>query len=68
MSEEQSSVPQRGGVVPGGPQGGLLAQMDMLMAALNADLSELDAELQGAGGRGEARGASAEESGDSPGV
>ncbi|MER7867089.1 hypothetical protein ABTZ90_08585 [Streptomyces cellulosae] len=56
MSEEQSSVPQGGGVVPGGPQGGLLAQMDMLMAALNADLSALDAELQGAGGRGEAGG------------
>lgn len=37
---------------PGGPQGGLLAQMDMLMAALNADLSALDAELQGAAWEG----------------
>ncbi|MEV5150795.1 hypothetical protein AB0K81_02425 [Streptomyces werraensis] len=52
MSEEQSSVPQRGGAA-GGPQGGLLAQMDLLIAALNADLSALDAELQGSGGRGE---------------
>ncbi|NEC53047.1 hypothetical protein G3I18_31520, partial [Actinospica acidiphila] len=64
MSEEQNSVPQRGGAAAGGPQGGLLAQMDLLMAALNADLSALDAELQGAGGaggvggRGEAPGAS----------
>ncbi|MFF5339627.1 hypothetical protein ACH46L_15525 [Streptomyces althioticus] len=59
MSEEQNSVPQRGGAAAGGPQGGLLAQMDLLMAALNADLSALDAELQGAGGaggRGEAPG------------
>ncbi|MEU5466121.1 hypothetical protein AB0H06_31635, partial [Streptomyces althioticus] len=56
MSEEQNSVPQRGGAAAGGPQGGLLAQMDLLMAALNADLSALDAELQGAGGRGGAPG------------
>ncbi len=56
MSDEQSSVPQRGGAATGGPQGGLLAQMDLLMAALNADLSALDAELQGAGGRNEASG------------
>ncbi|MGQ5578360.1 hypothetical protein BIU87_01005 [Streptomyces sp. ZS0098] len=58
MSDEQSSVPQRGGAATGGPQGGLLAQMDLLMAALNADLSALDAELQGAGGISEASGAS----------
>ncbi|MEZ7154883.1 hypothetical protein OIE82_08140 [Streptomyces althioticus] len=56
MSEEQNSVPQRGGAAAGGPQGGLLAQMDLLMAALNADLSALDAELQGAGGAGGAGG------------
>ncbi|MEU2989372.1 hypothetical protein ABZ772_02690 [Streptomyces griseoincarnatus] len=56
MSDEQSSVPQRGGAAAGGPQGGLLAQMDLLMAALNADLSALDAELQGADGRSEASG------------
>ncbi|MEU9754077.1 hypothetical protein AB0D90_13190 [Streptomyces althioticus] len=56
MSEEQNSVPQRGGAPAGGPQGGLLAQMDLLMAALNADLSALDAELQGAGGAGRAGG------------
>lgn len=68
MSEERSGV----------PQAGLLAQMDLLMAALNADLSALDAELQDSGGRGEAPGASgggcaaearvsaAEDSGDGP--
>ncbi|CAL9314743.1 hypothetical protein SUDANB148_05279 [Streptomyces sp. SudanB148_2056] len=58
MSDEQNSVPQRGGAATGGPQGGLLAQMDLLMAALNADLSALDAELQGAGGKSEASGGS----------
>ncbi|MEU4007975.1 hypothetical protein [Streptomyces pseudogriseolus] len=60
MSEEQSSVPRvaqgpqvpQGGGVAGGPPVGLLAQMDLLMAALNADLSALDAELQGAGAQG----------------
>ncbi|MCI4140800.1 hypothetical protein [Streptomyces sp. MMS20-AI2-20] len=68
MSEEQSSVPRvaqarqvrgqrepqvpQGGWVAGGPPVGLLAQMDLLMAALNADLSALDAELQGAGAQG----------------
>ncbi|MDT6982720.1 hypothetical protein QNO04_04555 [Streptomyces lusitanus] len=41
-----------GGGVAGGPPVGLLAQMDLLMAALNADLSALDAELQGAGPQG----------------
>ncbi|MGC5234764.1 hypothetical protein [Streptomyces albogriseolus] len=68
MSDERSSV----------PQAGLLAQMDLLMAALNADLSALDAELLDSGGRGEAPGASgggyaaearacaAEDSGDGP--
>ncbi|MEU0910691.1 hypothetical protein [Streptomyces althioticus] len=80
MPEEQNSVPQRGGAAAGGPQGGLLAQMDLLMAALNADLSALDAELQGAGGRGgapgspgggcaeEVRASAAEGSGSRPGV
>ncbi len=60
MSEEQSSVPRvaQGPQVPQGvgwPEGRrweLLAQMDLLMAALNADLSALDAELQGAGAQG----------------
>ncbi|MEU5520834.1 hypothetical protein ABZ759_09115 [Streptomyces sp. NPDC047860] len=50
MSEE--SVPQQGGVAARPPKG-LLQQMEELMAALNADLSALDAELQAAGpGRG----------------
>ncbi|MER5795274.1 hypothetical protein [Streptomyces sp. NPDC001980] len=43
MSEE--SVPQRGGPSSGQPKG-LLQQMEELMAALNADLSALDADLQ----------------------
>ncbi|MEU9350844.1 hypothetical protein AB0D65_07440 [Streptomyces griseoloalbus] len=46
MSEE--SVPQRGGAA-GGPPKGLLQQMEELMAALNADLSALDADLRAAG-------------------
>ncbi|WP_181139916.1 hypothetical protein [Streptomyces sp. Ru71] len=46
MSEE--SVPQQGG---GAAQPkGLLQQMEELMAALTADLSALDADLQSAGG------------------
>ncbi|MFF8033554.1 MULTISPECIES: hypothetical protein [unclassified Streptomyces] len=50
MSEE--SVPQRGGAA-GGPPQGLVQQMEELMAALNANLSALDADLQAAGpGRG----------------
>ncbi|MFJ4816015.1 hypothetical protein [Streptomyces sp. NPDC088801] len=44
MSEE--SVPQQGG---SGQPKGLLQQMEELMAALNADLSALDADLQAAG-------------------
>ncbi|WNM30815.1 hypothetical protein RKE30_10530 [Streptomyces sp. Li-HN-5-11] len=51
MSEE--SVPQRGG--PAGPPKGLLQQMEELMAALNADLSALDADLQSAGGAEQGR-------------
>ncbi|MEG8278925.1 hypothetical protein [Streptomyces sp. AHA2] len=43
MSEE--TVPQQGGAQPKG----LLQQMEELMAALNADLSALDADLQSAG-------------------
>ncbi|MFF3989389.1 hypothetical protein ACFY0B_32990 [Streptomyces sp. NPDC001797] len=43
MSEE--SVPQQGGPSSGRPKG-LLQQMEELMAALNADLSALDADLQ----------------------
>ncbi|MER6344765.1 hypothetical protein ACWC10_18945 [Streptomyces sp. NPDC001595] len=44
MSEE--TVPQQGGSAQ--PKG-LLQQMEELMAALNADLSALDADLQAAG-------------------
>ncbi|MFF0889286.1 hypothetical protein [Streptomyces sp. NPDC003456] len=43
MSEE--TVPQQGGAQPKG----LLQQMEELMAALNADLSALDADLRSAG-------------------
>jgi hypothetical protein len=50
MSEE--FMPQQGGGTglaggPGQPKG-LLQQMEELMAALNADLSALDADLRGA--------------------
>ncbi|MFJ4471679.1 hypothetical protein ACIP2X_29940 [Streptomyces sp. NPDC089424] len=48
MSEE--SAPQQAGDEPR-PKG-LLQQMEELMAALNADLSALDAELQSAGTNG----------------
>ncbi|MFI9748455.1 hypothetical protein [Streptomyces collinus] len=44
MSEE--TVPQQ---VGSGQPKGLLQQMEELMAALNADLSALDADLQAAG-------------------
>ncbi|GGY24793.1 hypothetical protein [Streptomyces djakartensis] len=47
MSEE--TAPQQGGA---GQPKGLLQQMEELMAALNADLSALDAELQAAGNAG----------------
>ncbi|MFC9116004.1 hypothetical protein ACFTWN_22000 [Streptomyces sp. NPDC057092] len=60
MSE--GSVPLRGGAGDG-PPAGLLRQMEELMAALNADLSALDADLRATGsgpGRG---GAAVEESG-----
>ncbi|MGW3450979.1 hypothetical protein [Streptomyces sp. NPDC001076] len=43
MSEEP--VPPQGGPSSGQPKG-LLQQMEELMAALNADLSALDADLQ----------------------
>ncbi|MFD8818162.1 hypothetical protein ACFV23_43410 [Streptomyces sp. NPDC059627] len=43
MSEEY--VPQQGGPSSGQPKG-LLQQMEELMAALNADISALDADLQ----------------------
>ncbi|MFF5128873.1 hypothetical protein ACFY41_18340 [Streptomyces syringium] len=36
---------------PQGPPKGLLQQMEELMAALTADLSQLDAELQSSGER-----------------
>ncbi len=59
MSEE--SAPQQGGVAAGPPKG-LLRQMEELMAALNADLSALDADLQAAGpGRAGGAAAGAEE-------
>ncbi|MFB6848675.1 hypothetical protein ACFCXS_28035 [Streptomyces sp. NPDC056373] len=45
MSEE--TVPQQQGGT--GQPKGLLQQMEELMAALNADLSALDADLQSAG-------------------
>ncbi|MFI7409692.1 hypothetical protein ACIBU0_13615 [Streptomyces sp. NPDC049627] len=48
MSEE--STPQQAGGA--GQPKGLLQQMEELMAALNADLSALDADLQSAGGPG----------------
>ncbi|MGW1073674.1 hypothetical protein [Streptomyces sp. NPDC002537] len=41
----QSAPPQQG------PPKGLLQQMEELMAALNADLSQLDADLQAPGER-----------------
>ncbi|WP_406333502.1 hypothetical protein [Streptomyces sp. NBC_00203] len=40
----QEAVPQQGAPTP--PKG-LLQQMEELMAALNADLSQLDADLSG---------------------
>ncbi|WP_217236099.1 hypothetical protein [Streptomyces sp. AC555_RSS877] len=52
MSEE--TVPHQGGgagAATGQPKG-LLQQMEELMAALNADLSALDADLQSAGSAG----------------
>ncbi|MFC7909872.1 hypothetical protein [Streptomyces nigra] len=47
MSEEFD--PPMGGGATGRPKG-LLEQMEELMAALNADLSALDADLQSTGG------------------
>ncbi|WP_369232747.1 hypothetical protein AB5J56_12320 [Streptomyces sp. R21] len=44
----QEAVPQQAAPAP--PKG-LLQQMEELMAALNADLSQLDADLQSSGGR-----------------
>jgi hypothetical protein len=44
----QEAVPQQ--AVPAPPKG-LLQQMEELMAALNADLSQLDADLQSSSGR-----------------
>ncbi|WP_329221776.1 hypothetical protein OG352_32225 [Streptomyces sp. NBC_01485] len=40
MSEE--TVPQQGGTTAAAPPKGLLQQMEELMAALNADLSDLE--------------------------
>lgn len=50
MSEEV--VPQQGTGHGTGQPKGLLQQMEELMAALNADLSALDADMQSAGGTG----------------
>ncbi|MGK5545515.1 hypothetical protein ACSNOH_12385 [Streptomyces sp. URMC 127] len=50
---------------PGAPKG-LLQQMEELMAALNADLSQLDADLQPRAGRPAPAGASAGASADAP--
>lgn len=50
MSEE--AVPQQAAAAAEGQPKGLLQQMEELMAALNADLSALDADLQAAGGTG----------------
>ncbi|MDX2680577.1 hypothetical protein [Streptomyces soliscabiei] len=47
MSEE--TVPQQGGGAVAAQPKGLLQQMEELMAALNADLSALDADFQSAG-------------------
>ncbi|WP_199815475.1 hypothetical protein [Streptomyces griseus] len=52
MSEE--TVPEQGGGPVGQPKG-LLRQMEELMAALNADLSALDTDLQSAGGPADGR-------------
>ncbi|MEH0575033.1 MULTISPECIES: hypothetical protein [Streptomyces] len=48
MSEE--TVPQQGGGAAAARPKGLLQQMEELMAALNADLSALDADFQSTGG------------------
>ncbi|MDX6362205.1 hypothetical protein ACFVYF_23670 [Streptomyces sp. NPDC058274] len=50
----QEAVPQQGvPEQPGAEQPkGLLQQMEELMAALNADLSQLDAHFQSSGARG----------------
>ncbi|MGA4839057.1 hypothetical protein [Streptomyces sp. G45] len=50
----EQARPHPPGGQPGAPKG-LLQQMEELMAALNADLTQLDADLQqSAGGRGAA--------------
>ncbi|MET9569574.1 hypothetical protein ACFYNW_28990 [Streptomyces virginiae] len=46
-AQPESTVPDQNG---GAPRG-LLQQMEELMAALNADLSQLDADLQSSTGR-----------------
>ncbi|MEU0289158.1 hypothetical protein [Streptomyces sp. NPDC006147] len=60
MSE--GSVPLRGGAEDG-PPAGLLRQMEELMAALNADLSALDADVRATGSGPGGGGAAVEESG-----
>ncbi|MFI5982563.1 hypothetical protein ACIBEA_17010 [Streptomyces sp. NPDC051555] len=47
QGHQDSGVPTQGGAAPKG----LLQQMEELMAALNADLSDLDADLQSSTGR-----------------
>ncbi|MFD8631311.1 hypothetical protein [Streptomyces sp. NPDC059533] len=55
-AHQEPSVPAQGG---GAPKG-LLQQMEELMAALNADLSQLDADLQSSTDRAPAAGSGAE--------
>jgi hypothetical protein len=50
--ESEESVPRQGG---SGQPKGLLQQMEELMAALNADLTALDADLRRPAGAGQAR-------------
>ncbi|MEU7281446.1 hypothetical protein AB0A69_22125 [Streptomyces sp. NPDC045431] len=57
MSQEAMPEQQQGA---GAPKG-LLQQMEELMAALTADLSQLDADLQGSADRGRAAGEAAPE-------
>ncbi|MGW0334673.1 hypothetical protein ACWD0J_22850 [Streptomyces sp. NPDC003011] len=51
---DEEVVPQQD--AGAGQPKGLLQQMEELMAALNADLSALDADLQSAGGSGRGAG------------
>ncbi|MDG4858163.1 hypothetical protein P8605_08360 [Streptomyces sp. T-3] len=50
MQPQQAAGPLQSVPEQGGRPKGLLQQMEELMAALNADLSQLDADLQSSGG------------------